>query len=191
VRRVLAPAPRPNVPGPAARFGADTVARGERLRDDPPVRVLWPPHSGATGAESSYRADNAAAMVLEVGDGRGRALLMADADTLVEKSLAIEPGVAVLKAGHHGSNTSSAAAFVQAAAPRRVLLSVGLHNVYGHPHPAALARLAASGATIDRTDREGALWYELAPDGVRRIDWRRVPPGRPPPLFTRPRGPSP
>jgi competence protein ComEC len=178
VERVLTGGPRPNVPGPTSHFRADTIAVGEVLHDAPPVRVLWPPHAGAPGAAVSYRGDNAAAVVLEVGEGVGRALLMADADTVVERQLAIAPGLAVLKAGHHGSNTSSGAAFVRGLAPRRVLVSVGQHNVYGHPSPFALARLAATGAAIDRTDREGAIWYEFSATGVRRLDWRRGEPFR-------------
>jgi hypothetical protein len=34
-------------------------------------------------------------------------------------------------------------------------------------------RLAAVGASVDRTDREGALWYELDASGARRLDWSR------------------
>ena len=117
---------------------------------------------------------------------------MADADSAIEALLDVAPGVAVLKAGHHGSGTSSGAAFVLRVAPRRVLLSVGAHNSYGHPHPTALAHLGATGAALDRTDREGALWYELDDDGMRRVDWRRERPGRTAvPRPERPRGPAP
>jgi len=44
----------------------------------------------------------------------------------------------------------------------------------------------------DRTDAEGAIWYELSAAGVRRIDWRRGAP-RPWPggVPVRPRGPQP
>ena len=51
-------------------------------------------------------------------------------------------------------------------------ISVGAHNPYGHPTPGTLARLADAGAIVDRTDFEGALWYELSTSGVRRLDWR-------------------
>ncbi len=80
---------------------------------------------------------------------------------------------AVLKAGHHGSASSNGAAFLARLRPERAAISCGAHNSYGHPHALALAHLVASGARIDRTDRDGALWYELGPDGVRRLDWRR------------------
>src|SRR5439155_19392345 len=102
------------------------------------------------------RGDNAAALVLEVGDGHERALLTADADSVVEAVLVVAPRPALLKAGHHGSGSSNGAGFTARLAPERVAISVGAHNPYGHPHPVALAHLFASGAIVDRTDRDGA-----------------------------------
>jgi len=176
VRETDAPRSRPGVPGPAWRFHADTLARGDTLRRSPPAFVLWPPRAGEPGDAVSRRGDNAAALVLEVGGAGGRALLTADADSLVEAALAVAPGLTLLKAGHHGSGSSSGAAFAAAVRPRRVLLSVGRHNAYGHPSAGALARLLASGAILDRTDRDGAIWYEFSDAGVERIDWRTARP---------------
>ena len=116
--------------------------------------------------------DNAAALVLEVGEGRARALLMADADSVVEAAIPVTPGVAVLKAGHHGSGSSSGAAFVARALPARALVSAGRRNAYGHPHPLALVRLGSHGASIDRTDRSGTRWYALDERGASLLDWR-------------------
>ncbi|MFH0928293.1 MAG: ComEC/Rec2 family competence protein [bacterium] len=58
----------------------------------------------------------------------------------------------VLKVGHHGSKTSSSAAFLDAVEPRIALISVGAGNSYGHPHADTLDRLRAVGAEIWRTD---------------------------------------
>ena len=71
----------------------------------------------------------------------------------------------ILKAGHHGADTSSSAAFLQAVAPQIVIISAGRENRYGHPHPAMLARAAAIGATVLRTDEYGTL--EVTSDGAR------------------------
>jgi competence protein ComEC len=40
----------------------------------------------------------------------------------------------VLKAGHHGSRTSTSAEFVAAVAPSFAVISAGKDNRYGHPH---------------------------------------------------------
>ncbi len=178
VRRTYAPAPRPGVPGPAARFGALTLVRGDVLRLEPDARVCWPPQAGEPGESVARRGDNAASLVLELGTGAARVLLTADADSVIEEALQVAPGVALLKAGHHGSGSSSGAEFVRVLRPARAIVSCGLHNAYGHPNAGALARLAASGAQLDRTDTDGTLWYVLGHDGVRRLDWRSGEPWR-------------
>jgi beta-lactamase superfamily II metal-dependent hydrolase len=71
----------------------------------------------------------------------------------------------VLKAGHHGANTSSGTEFLQAVAPRIVIVSAGRDNPYGHPHPAMIARAEAVGAAVLRTEELGTL--ELESDGSR------------------------
>jgi competence protein ComEC len=63
----------------------------------------------------------------------------------------------VLKVGHHGSAYSSTPAFIAAVHPRYALISVGRHNLFGHPSPATLATLRAAGASIFRTDQDGAI----------------------------------
>ena len=110
--------------------------------------------------------------MLEWGSGGGRALLTADADSLVEAVLDAAPSPALLHAGHHGSGSSSGAAPLARLRPRRVMVSCGLRNPYGHPNAGALARLAAHGAPIDRTDRDGTLWYECSAAGCTSLDWR-------------------
>jgi len=178
VRRVFAASPRPGVPGPATHFAVEPLVRGQTLALAPGARVCWPPAAGEPDESLARRGDNAAAVVLEVGWGAGRALLMADADSVVEHVIAVQPEVALLKAGHHGSGSSSGGSFVRIVRPRVVALSCGAHNAYGHPDARACVRLAATGARLDRTDREGTLWYELDAHGVRRLDWRNGEPWR-------------
>lgn len=66
----------------------------------------------------------------------------------------------VLKVAHHGSKHSSTAALLRAVAPRAAVVSAAAHNDYGHPAPATLARLAAAGARVWRTDRDGTITLE-------------------------------
>jgi competence protein ComEC len=63
----------------------------------------------------------------------------------------------VLKAGHHGSKTSTGKEFVEAVSPKFAIISCGRDNSYGHPSPEALEAL--EGAEILRTDREGNIKF--------------------------------
>ena len=69
----------------------------------------------------------------------------------------------VLKVPHHGSRTSSTSAFLDALQPRLAIVSAGRGNRHGHPAPAALARYAARGTEVFRTDQDGAI--QLDTDG--------------------------
>lgn len=178
VQRWYAARPRPAVPGPSARFEVQGLARGDTLALAPGARVLWPPAPGEPGGTLADRGDNAASLVLELGHGSGRVLLAADADSLVEDMLVVGSGVALLKAGHHGSASSSGARFVARLQATTAVVSCGAHNPYGHPDPRVLARLAAAGTAIARTDREGTLWWECDARGARRRTWRRPRRGR-------------
>ena len=63
------------------------------------------------------------------------------------------------KAGHHGSDTSSSAAFLQMMSPEIVAISVGEGNSYGHPLQSVLDAFDAMGIEVYRTDREGDLVF--------------------------------
>lgn len=78
----------------------------------------------------------------------------------------------VLKAGHHGSETSSTVAFLRAVAPHHAIISVGAQNDYGHPHLRALRRLERAGASIWRTDRAGDVIVRFGPRGVDMVSER-------------------
>lgn len=65
----------------------------------------------------------------------------------------------VLKAGHHGSKTSSSEIFINSSTPSISWISVGERNRYGHPHNEVLEQL--SNTTIYRTDLHGAITYRF------------------------------
>ena len=177
VDHVMAPGPRPGVPGPLARFQGQSLALGDVLEHDPPMIVRWPPRADSASGfweRPVTSADNGAALVIEVGSDRGRALLAADADSAVEAALDVRPGLALLKVAHHGSASSSGITFLRRACPELAVISVGSHNRFGHPTAAALERLHAAGARVLRTDQSGALWFELSSQGVRVVDWRHT-----------------
>jgi beta-lactamase superfamily II metal-dependent hydrolase len=63
----------------------------------------------------------------------------------------------VLKVGHHGSAYGTTDAFLAAVRPRYAIISVGRHNLFGHPAPSTVERLERFGAHIYRTDHNGAI----------------------------------
>jgi len=83
----------------------------------------------------------------------------------------------VLKVGHHGSRTSSTPGFINAVHPSVAVISCGVRNRFGHPHPHTLDTLASAGVRVLRTDRDGAV--VVTTDGVGldvrtrlNADWR-------------------
>lgn len=65
----------------------------------------------------------------------------------------------VLKAGHHGSKTSTGEQFVKAVSPQYAVISAGKNNKYGHPAPETLDTLAKLGIKILRTDESGQIVF--------------------------------
>ena len=63
----------------------------------------------------------------------------------------------VVKVPHHGSLTSSTAAFVTALHPHVAIASAGRSNHFGHPVPEVLDRYRSAGAQVFRTDHDGAV----------------------------------
>lgn len=63
----------------------------------------------------------------------------------------------VLKVGHHGSKTSSSAAFFKAVKPETAVISVGAKNKFHHPHPSTVKRMEELGIRIWRTDLNGTV----------------------------------
>lgn len=66
--------------------------------------------------------------------------------------------VDILKAGHHGSNTSTHEQLIGAASPKAAVISVGKDNKFGHPRKEVLARLKE--IPIWRTDERGSVRFE-------------------------------
>ena len=107
---------------------------------------------------------NTASIVARLTYGASEFLLTGDSPIKIEKYLVGRDGSAlrsaVLKAGHHGSKTSSAAEFLAAVAPQYTVISAGKNNRYGHPHAAVLAALQQIGAQILRTDELGTVIFQ-------------------------------
>ncbi|MBE0696891.1 MAG: lamin tail domain-containing protein, partial [Anaerolineaceae bacterium] len=118
------------------------------------VQVLNPP-SGLSNPET-----NAASLVLLINHGEISFLFTGDIESAGETQVIARgtPLAAdVLKVAHHGSDTSSSAAFLQAVSPQESIISVGRDNSYGHPSADTLTRLGAVGSRVWRTDHSGSI----------------------------------
>jgi competence protein ComEC len=138
------------------------VRRGDELDlgPDVTVQVLWPvdPLLLSSGTPDT----NANSVVLQVTHGSIRFLITGDLEArgealLIELETNEEFRSDVLVVGHHGSRTSSTAAFLDVVSPNVGLIPVGLDNQYGHPHDEVVQRLTFRAVRIYRTDLDGTI----------------------------------
>lgn len=87
-------------------------------------------------------------------------LFTGDAEKAEERTI-LESGAElrsdVLKAGHHGSRTSTSKEFLRAVSPKAAVISAGAGNSYGLPHKETLTALEKAGVSVYRTDRDGTV----------------------------------
>jgi competence protein ComEC len=108
---------------------------------------------------------NDGSCVLRVAAAGGSMLLAGDIERVAEEVLTGKDVKAdVLLVPHHGSRTSSTAPFIAAVAPRWAVVTAGYRNRFGHPHPDVLERYRTAGATVARTDLDGAIVVILEKD---------------------------
>ena len=115
-------------------------------------------------------------LVLRVDIGLASFLLAADIGAAREREL-LASGTrlasTVLKVAHHGSRFSTTPEILRAVRPIAAAISVGARNAYGHPDPGVLARLAAEGVEVYRTDRDGAVIFETDGGTLTVTRWAR------------------
>jgi competence protein ComEC len=163
-------------------LGGATCARGERWTWDGVDFAILHPALGAAplGNDSSC--------VLKVTTSAGSVLIAGDIEARSEAELVRHGGLMsdFVVVPHHGSSTSSSAAFVAAVSPRHAIVSAGYANRWGFPKPDVRERWQRAGATLHVTADRGALALSLGARAVtlraerdRRIHyWRFRPEGR-------------
>lgn len=103
--------------------------------------------------------DNNASIVIQAKYGSRKYLFMGDLEKQEEAKRKWNE-VDVLKAGHHGSNTSSTQEFLNQVKPKYVFVSAGKNNKYRLPNVKAMERIEKTGAKIFRTDvNESSFWF--------------------------------
>jgi competence protein ComEC len=134
--------------------------------------LLYPP---TASYEDPWLKPNSRSCVLRVATKNAAALLTSDIEERDERRLLAQPtGLAAtaLLVPHHGSGTSSSAAFIAAVQPQHALFTVGYRNRFNHPKREVVARYEAAGARIWRTDRDGALTLVLDEGGAQVVRYR-------------------
>ncbi|MGB7194953.1 MAG: DNA internalization-related competence protein ComEC/Rec2 [Collimonas pratensis] len=98
---------------------------------------------------------------LKVSHGRHAILLPGDIEAAQEQQLVARYGAdlksTVLLAPHHGSGTSSTAAFLEEVDPKIVLFQVGYRNRFHHPKQQVAARYQERAVAGFRNDEGGAI----------------------------------
>jgi len=122
---------------------------------------VWHPDSAWLARELPANENS---VVLTVEYGAFRAVFTGDAGVPMETVRAGEIGhVTLLKVGHHGSRSATSDRWLAALTPELCVISVGAHNLYGHPDPGTLVALDNAHCAVRRTDRSGTI--EVETDG--------------------------
>lgn len=110
---------------------------------------------------------NTLSCVLRVGNGQARVLLAGDVEKAQEAVLARDPEAVradLLLVPHHGSKTSSSAAFLDAVRPAVALVQAGYRNRFGHPAAEVVERYRVRDIAMESSPHCGAAaWHSGRP----------------------------
>lgn len=112
------------------------------------------------GPVQQYSNVNNDSLVLMIEFGSTRFLLTGDMEQMAENDLlasGTDLKADVLKVGHHGSNTSTSAAFLDAVQPKYGVISVGSKNAHNLPDAGPISRMEERNIAIYRTDTMGTV----------------------------------
>ena len=130
------------------------------------LEVLFPDRSVA------HVDTNTGCVVTRLVYGATAFMLSCDAPQEIEDYLVQLDGASlhsnVLKAGHHGSKTSSGPLFLGYVAPEYAVFSRGCDNSYGRPTPEVVARFAQFGIPTSDTCTDGTITFVSDGQTVRR-----------------------
>lgn len=138
-----------NIPFQVASINEDVL-----LDDKLQISVL--------SADHDAKDNNDASIVLKLVYDEISLLLTGDAGIELEEEMMakFDMRATILKAGHHGSNTSSSLQFIEAVHPETTILSYGQDNSYGHPHYEVIQNLQQVGSKIYGTAEAGTIVVE-------------------------------
>ncbi len=122
------------------------------------------------GPVSDYGTDyNNWSVISKLNVGNVSFLFTGDMESKAENDLiasGADLSCTVLKAGHHGSSTSSSEKFLSAAKPEYAVILCGSGNSYGHPHKEVLEAFSSRGYKIFRTDEDGSIIFKTDGENI-------------------------
>ncbi len=125
------------------------------------------------GPTEHYDDPNNNSLVCKLSYHDSSILFTGDCSEKEENDLLEEAGgdlkADILKVGHHGSDSSSTKAFLDAVSPVYAVISCGADNSYGHPHKSVLERLEGIETPVLRTDQKGDIICVM--DGSHKYQW--------------------
>lgn len=158
--------------GTAEAFRAGVLAEGARvtharrgtrfdLGGGAMLEILFPDRDMETVGT------NMSSIIAHLTYGEHEFLLTGDAPVAIEEYLVLlgtDLQSDVLKAGHHGSDTSTSPRFLDAVLPQYAVVSAGRDNSYGHPHASVMAAFMERGIQTKNTADEGSITF--VSDGI-------------------------
>lgn len=127
------------------------------------------------GPTEEYSDNNNNSIVIRMVYGDNAFLFTGDAETGAEADIlsrGLNVQADVLKAGHHGSSTSTSDEFLEEVSPEYAVISCGESNKYGHPHAETMNKFRQAGITVYRTDEQGTV---IASSDGHTITWSEGP----------------
>lgn len=117
--------------------------------------------------------ENNNSIVTRITNGETSFLFTGDAESYEENLLNPESlGSDVYQVGHHGSESSTSEAFLDAVSPAFAVISCSSDGGYGHPHEAVLNALKSRGISVFRTDEQSTV---IATSDGSSIEWSTSP----------------
>jgi competence protein ComEC len=142
----------------AAELCPERAAQDVRQFGGAAVTVFVPCNAASAWVDSG---ENDRSLVVRIQHGARAVLLTGDIERQGEARLVQIWSHALradlLKAPHHGSDTSSSPELLAAVRPTFSLISCGVRNRFEHPRPSVLERLGQAGVRTLRTDRSGSI----------------------------------
>ncbi|MGN7114926.1 DNA internalization-related competence protein ComEC/Rec2 [Lysinibacillus odysseyi] len=141
----------------------EQMAGGEWKKGQAQFDYIWP-------SDTVYEGNNDSLTLLMTYKGF-KGLFTGDLEEAGELALIMQEGskiagIDVLKAGHHGSKTSSSERFIDHTNPTLTVFMAGKDNRYGHPHEEVVNRFISRNLRYVTTGQEGTIEISINKNGI-------------------------